>query len=150
MCLWYSTNLIAAGRRLWSIVDLFLDLINPIPRLSLRGFDLEAVLLGGGREEAPHAVGLPRSCFHNLGQGRPFGPPDLSGLGFLLGGLGFSALGATKESTLTAESFRKYGLRYFLGPGGKLFVSRQKPNAGIPTKNGVVVTRSPVALGFLK
>ena len=27
---------------------------------------------------------------------------------------------------------------------------RQKPNAGIPPKNGVVITRNPVALGFLK
>jgi hypothetical protein len=58
--------------------------------------------------------------------------------------------GATKESTLTAESFRKYGLGYFLGPGGKFFMTGKEANAGIPTKNGVVVTRNPVALGFLK
>ncbi len=34
------------------------DLVDAIAGLRLRGLDLEAVLLGGGREEAPHAVGL--------------------------------------------------------------------------------------------
>ena len=48
------------------------------------------------------------------------------------------------------ESFRKYRFVYFLGPRSKLLMPRQKPDAGIPTKNGVVVTSNPVALGFLK
>jgi signal transduction histidine kinase len=45
------------------------DLQEPLrmARLGLGGLDLEAVLLGGGREEALDAVGLPRSCFRNLG-----------------------------------------------------------------------------------
>jgi hypothetical protein len=37
---------------------LLFDLIDPIARLGLGGLDLEAVLLGGGREEAPDAVRL--------------------------------------------------------------------------------------------
>ena len=36
-----------------------LDLVYAIAGLGLCGLDLEAVLLGGGREEAPNAVGLP-------------------------------------------------------------------------------------------
>jgi hypothetical protein len=76
------------------------------------------MLLGGGREKAPDRMFLPIRGFHDLGQGRPFGPPDqfedlcalalgarragffgrgglglLVGLGFLLGRcLGFAAL----------------------------------------------------------
>jgi hypothetical protein len=38
---------------------LFLDLVYAVAGLGLRGLDLEAVLLGGDREETAHAVGLP-------------------------------------------------------------------------------------------
>ena len=99
-----------------NLASLLLDLIYAIARLGLGGLDLKAVLLGGGREEAPDAVGLPIRCFHNLGEARALGPPNqfqdlcalalgarragflgvggfglLAGLGFLLpGGLGFA------------------------------------------------------------
>jgi hypothetical protein len=56
--------------------SLFLDLVYAIAGLGLRGLDLEAVLLGGGREEAPDRMFLPIRGFHNLGQARPLGPPD--------------------------------------------------------------------------
>jgi hypothetical protein len=95
-------------------------LVYAIARLGLRGLDLETVLLGGGRKEAPDRMFLPIRSSHNLGQARPFGPPDqfqdlcalalgawrtgflgrggfalLAGLGFLLRrGFGFPALGA--------------------------------------------------------
>jgi hypothetical protein len=45
---------------------LFLDLIYAVAGLGLRGFDLEAVLLGGGREEAPDAMGKPIRGFLGL------------------------------------------------------------------------------------
>src|ERR1700682_2330975 len=52
------------------------NLVYAIARLGLRGLDLEAVLLGGGREETPDRMFLPIRGFHDLGQGRPLGPPD--------------------------------------------------------------------------
>ena len=48
------------GRRLVGSVDracLFFDLVHAIGGFGLRGLDLEAVLLGGGREEASRAMG---------------------------------------------------------------------------------------------
>ena len=51
-------------------------MVYAIAGLGLRGLDLEAVLLGGGREEAPNRMFLPIRGFHDLGNGRPFGPPD--------------------------------------------------------------------------
>jgi len=55
---------------------LLLDLIYAIASLSLRGLDFQAVLLGRGREKSPDRMFLPIRGFHNLGQGRPLGPPD--------------------------------------------------------------------------
>jgi hypothetical protein len=102
---------------------MLLDLIYAIAGLGLRGLDLEAVPLGGSREEAPDRMFLRIRGFHDLGQGRPLGPSDqfqdlcalalgarragflgvggfglLAGPGFLLPGvlgfaLGFLALG---------------------------------------------------------
>jgi len=43
------------------------DLVHAIPGLGLRGLDLETVLLGGGREEAPDRMFLPIRGFHDLG-----------------------------------------------------------------------------------
>ena len=45
---------------------LLLDLIDATASLGLRRLDLEAVVLGGGREEAAHAVGLPGCRFHGI------------------------------------------------------------------------------------
>jgi hypothetical protein len=56
--------------------SLFLDQVDAIAGFALRGLDFQAVLLGGGREEAPDRMFLPIRGFHDLGQGRPFGPPD--------------------------------------------------------------------------
>ena len=56
---------------------LLLDLVYAIASLNLRGLDFQAALLGGGREEAPARMFLPIRGFHDLGQGRSLGPPDL-------------------------------------------------------------------------
>jgi hypothetical protein len=102
-----------------NLAFLLLNLVYAIARLCLRGLDLEAVLLGGGREEAPDRMFLPIRGFHDLGQGHPLGPANqrqdfralalsagragflgmggfglLAGLGLLLRrGFGFAALG---------------------------------------------------------
>src|ERR1700682_6488480 len=52
------------------------NLVYAIARLGLRGLDLEAVLLGGGREEAPDRMFLPIRSFSDLDQDRSLGPPD--------------------------------------------------------------------------
>jgi hypothetical protein len=52
------------------------NLVYAIASLSLRGLDLEAVLLGGGREKAPDRMLLPIRGLLDLGQGRPLGTPD--------------------------------------------------------------------------
>jgi len=52
------------------------DLVQAVAGFCFCGFDFEAVRLGGSGKEAPHAVGLPRSCFHDLGECGAFGPFD--------------------------------------------------------------------------
>ena len=52
------------------------NLVYAIAHLSFRGLDLESVLLGGGREEAPDRMFLPIRGFHDLGQRCSLGPPD--------------------------------------------------------------------------
>ena len=113
------------------------DLVEAVARFCFCGFDFERVLLGGSGEEAPHAVGLPRHCFHDLGQRGTFSPFDhrqdfralafgarhrgLGGfgglparLGFLLQrGLSFSALSgflAPGRALLLAGLFLQGGL----------------------------------------
>jgi hypothetical protein len=46
---------------------LFFDLVHAVASFGLCGLDLEAVLLGGGREEAPNAVRLPIRGLLDLG-----------------------------------------------------------------------------------
>ena len=55
---------------------LLLDLVDAVASFGLRGLDLEAVLLGGGGEEAADAVRLPVGSLLDLGQGRALGPSD--------------------------------------------------------------------------
>jgi hypothetical protein len=108
-------------------VDLFLDLINPIPRLSLRGLDLEAVLLGGGRKKTTDRMFLPIRGFHDLGQGRSLGPPDQ------FQDLCARALGARRAGFLGLGGFglpaglgfllRFGGLSAFLGFGRALLLA---------------------------
>jgi hypothetical protein len=50
--------------------------VDALAGLCLRRFDLEIVLLGGGGQKAPHAVGLPVGRLHDLGEGGAFGPCD--------------------------------------------------------------------------
>src|ERR1700722_8423516 len=57
---------------------LLLGLMDPIASLGLLGLDLEAVLLGCGREEAPDRMFLPIRGFLDLGQRCSLGPPDQS------------------------------------------------------------------------
>ena len=40
--------------------------VDAIAGLVLRRLDVELMLLGGGGEEAPHAVCLPLGCFHGI------------------------------------------------------------------------------------
>jgi hypothetical protein len=55
--------------------SLLLDLVDPIAGLSLRGLDLEAMLLGGGREEAPDRMFLPAVTFIISARLAPLGRP---------------------------------------------------------------------------
>jgi hypothetical protein len=52
------------------------DSVNAIAGCVLGGLDLEVVLLGGDRKEAPDAVSLPLGGFHNAGDGRSWGLTD--------------------------------------------------------------------------
>jgi hypothetical protein len=55
---------------------LLLDLVYAIAGFGLGRLDLEAVLLGGGRQKAPDRVFLPIRGFHDLGEAGSFGPAD--------------------------------------------------------------------------
>jgi hypothetical protein len=55
---------------------LLLDLVYAIAGLGLCGLDLDAVLLGGGREEAPDAVRLPIRGLLDFSEASPLGPPN--------------------------------------------------------------------------
>ena len=46
---------------------LFPDLVYPIATLRLGGLDLQTLLLGRGRQEAPHAVRLPSGALLDFG-----------------------------------------------------------------------------------
>jgi hypothetical protein len=85
---------------------LLLDLVYAIAGLGLRGLDLETVLLGRGREEAPDRVFLPIRVFRDLGQSRPLGSPDQ------FQDLGALALGARRAGFLGVGGF---GFRAGLG-----------------------------------
>ena len=92
---------------------LFFDLIDAIPRLRLRGFDLEPVLLGRSGKEAADAVGLPIRGFLDLGEAGALGSPnqrqDLRAL----------ALGARRAGFLGGRGLRGLftGLGVLLGRG---------------------------------
>src|SRR5208283_635143 len=60
----------------WSVARLLRDTVGPLARFGPGGLDLQPALLGGGREEAAHAVRLPIRGLHDLGQGRALGPSD--------------------------------------------------------------------------
>src|ERR1700674_859176 len=52
------------------------DPVGALSGLALGGFDLDAVLLGGGGDEAADAVGLPLGGLHDLGKRGAFGASD--------------------------------------------------------------------------
>ncbi len=80
------------------------NLVCALARVVLSRLDLDAVFLGGGRDESAYAMRLPVSGLHNLGEGGTLGagdhPQNLrafafgtrgGGLAGGLGGLGFGA-----------------------------------------------------------
>ncbi len=57
---------LALNQRLVGWYALLRNLVSPLARVVLRGLDLNAVLLGGGRDEPPDAVRLPIGSLHNF------------------------------------------------------------------------------------
>jgi hypothetical protein len=90
------------------------DTVDAVAALVLRRFDLDALLLGGGREIAPHAVGLPGDRLHDLGQGSPLSPSNHRQNFRAL------ALGARRTAFFRTGQFRSFlaDLRFLLRRGG--------------------------------
>src|SRR5262249_40091175 len=135
-----------------SIRCLLLDLVHAVASLGLRGLDLEAVLLGGGREKPAYAGGPPVRGFHELGERRALGSPDqfqdLRALALgagrlrLLGGGGLGSLFASLGVFLRRGGLGFAALGCFLALGRALLLAGTLLRGGGFRRNGRALFRN--------